>query len=157
MYTFSFTTDWFHTVNAVVATSAPARAAKRRGQRVGTMPRSQRSPIRNQHAADTALVTAASRLMRCAYPAAQGTSPHTCATRTKNGLPGGCGIPSVYAAVMYSDVSQNCVVGASVTTYSTSAARNTAAAIQYGGPSGSTTLRGTGRWATGGGFRVCCA
>ena len=129
MYTFSFTTDWFHTVNEVAAMSAPANAARRRGQTTGTIPRSHRSPIRNQHPADTALVNAASRLMRCAYPAAQGINAHTCATRTKNGLPGGWGMPSVYAAVIYSDVSQNCVVGANVTTYRTSAHRNTTAAM----------------------------
>ena len=32
VYTFSLTTDWFHTVNDVAATSAPASAATRRGQ-----------------------------------------------------------------------------------------------------------------------------
>src|SRR6266702_1248756 len=87
VYTFSFTTDWFHTVNAVAATSAPATAASRRGSRAGTQARIQRSPIRNQHPAAIALVVAASRLIR-----------------------------SAYAAAMYSDVSQNCVVGASVAT-----------------------------------------
>src|SRR5260221_9301827 len=161
VYTFSLTTDWFHTVNEVAARSAPASAASRRGHTAGTIFRSQRSPIRNQHPADTALVAAANRLMRCAYPAAQGIRPHTCAARTKNGLPGGCGMPSVYAAAMYSDVSQNCVVGARVTTYSTRAPTNTAAAIQYGGRSGSATARETGgllpTGVTGGGaFRVCC-
>src|SRR2546425_11000149 len=56
-----------------------------------------------------------------------------------SGLPGGCGIPSTYAAAMYSDVSQNWVVGARVATYSTSAPRATQPAIRYGGccPSGS--------------------
>ncbi len=66
MYTFSFTTDWFHTVNEVAATSAPASAANRRGHTAGTTLRSQRSPIRNQHPADAALVAAANRLMRSA-------------------------------------------------------------------------------------------
>src|SRR2546426_10015018 len=50
-----------------------------------------------------------------------------------SGLPGGCGIPSTYAAAMYSDVSQNWVVGARVATYSTSAPRATQPAIRYGG------------------------
>src|SRR6266702_3544190 len=85
VYTFSFTTDWFHTVNAVAVT--------------------------------TALVTAASRLIRSAYPAASGSSPQAWAMMTNSGLPGGCGMPSTYAAAMYSEVSQNCVVGASVATY----------------------------------------
>ena len=66
VYTFSFTTDWFHTVNAVAAHSAPATAARRRGSRAGTQPRIQRSPTRNQHPAATALVTAASKLIRSA-------------------------------------------------------------------------------------------
>src|SRR2546428_10628563 len=50
-----------------------------------------------------------------------------------SGLPGGCGIPSTYAAAMYSDVSQNWVVGARVATYSTRAPRATQPAIRYGG------------------------
>src|SRR3989442_11837610 len=50
-----------------------------------------------------------------------------------SGLPGGCGIPSTYAAAMYSDVSQNWVVGARVATYSTSAPKATQPAIRYGG------------------------
>src|SRR6266545_6689938 len=89
VYTFSFTTDWFHTVNAVAATSAPARAASRRGHCVVTTLRSQRSPIRNQQPAEAALVTAANRLIRSAYPWAQGISPHTWATSTNRGFPGG--------------------------------------------------------------------
>src|SRR2546427_8373651 len=63
--------------------------------------------------------------MRIAYPAASGNKPHVCAISTNNGLPGGCGMPSTCAAAMYSDVSQNCVVGASVNTYSTRAPRAT--------------------------------
>ena len=66
MYTFSFTTDWFHTVNAVADETAPASAASRRGHTAGTMGRSQRSPTRNQNPAANALVTAASRLIRWA-------------------------------------------------------------------------------------------
>src|SRR5256712_14052187 len=121
VYTFSFTTDWFHTVNAVAATSAPATAARRRGSRAGTHARIQRSLTRNQHPAAIALVTPASRLIRIAYPAASGNKPQAWAMSTDSGLPGGCGMPGTYAAAMYSDVSQNCVVGASVDTYSTRA------------------------------------
>src|SRR5690348_7498997 len=114
VYTFSFTTDWFHTVNAVAPQIAPASAAMRRGHTAGTKLRIQRSLTRNQHAAAIALVVAAKRLMRAAYPDARGIMPHTCAIIVNSGLPGGCGMPSTYAAAMYSDVSQNCVVGASV-------------------------------------------
>src|SRR6185295_1277210 len=96
VYTFSFTTDWFHTVNAVAAARAPATAARRRGSRAGTHARIQRSLTRNQH------------------PAASGNRPDVWAISTNSGLPGGCGMPSEYAAAMYSEVSQNCVVGASV-------------------------------------------
>ena len=94
MYTFSFTTDWFHTVNAVAETVAPASAARRRGHRAGTQARIQRSPTRNQHAAAIALVVAASRLIRIAYPAARGNKPQVWAISVNSGLPGGCGMPS---------------------------------------------------------------
>src|SRR2546429_4203522 len=133
VYTFSFTTDWFHTVNAVAATSAPATAARRRGRRAGTHSRIRRSLTRNQDPAAIALVTAASRLMRMAYPAASGSSPHVWAISTNSGLPGGCGMPSTYAAAMYSDGSQNCVVGASVRTYNPAAPRTTSPAHSYAG------------------------
>src|SRR3989441_5266915 len=139
VYTFSFTTDWFHTVNAVAAASAPATAARRRGSWAGTHARIQRSLTRNQHPAAIALVTAASRLIRMAYPAASGSKPHTWAISTNRGLPGGCGMPSTYAAAMYSEVSQNCVVGASVSTYRTRAPRDTSPAQRYGGSPGVTS------------------
>src|SRR5216117_1163534 len=105
----------------------------RRGHSAGTNERSQRSATRNQQPAETALVTAANRLIRCAYPATSGSSPNTCAISTNSGFPGGCGMPSVYAAAMYSEVSQNCVVGARVRTYRINAPRETQAAIMYGG------------------------
>ena len=63
-----------------------------------------------------ALVTAANRLIRTAYDSDSGSSPKTCARITNSGLPGGWGIPSTRAAAMYSDASQNAVVGASVST-----------------------------------------
>src|SRR2546422_227207 len=62
-----------------------------------------------------------------------------------SGLPGGCGIPSTYAAAMYSDVSQNWVVGARVATYSTSAPRATQPAIRYGGARPGGAVGGPGR------------
>ena len=117
-------------MNAVAEQIAPASAASRRGHTAGTHARIQRSPTRNQHPAATALVTPASRLMRIAYPAASGSSPQTCAMIVNSGLPGGCGMPSTYAAAMYSDVSQNCVVGASVTPYRISAPRLTSVAMR---------------------------
>ena len=42
----------------------------------------------------------------------------TLASTTKSGFPGGCGIPRMCPVAMYSLVSQNAVVGASVTMYS---------------------------------------
>ena len=53
--------------------------------------------------------------------------------RTKSGLPGGCGMPSVYAAVMYSLVSHIAVVGASVRRYSTRTSAPASAAAPYEG------------------------
>src|SRR5438046_9329551 len=86
VYTFSFTTDWFQTVNAVAAASAPATAARRRGRRAGTHSRIQRSLTRNQHPAAIALVNAARRLMRIAYPAASGHKPQGCPLSQHNGV-----------------------------------------------------------------------
>src|SRR5204863_8383701 len=86
-----------------------------------------------------ALVAAASRLMRMAYPPASGSSHHVWDISTNSGLPGGCGMPSTYAAAMYSDLSQNCAVGASVSTYNTRAPRATRPAQRYGGRSGVTS------------------
>ena len=114
VYTFSFTVDWFHTVQEVAEISVPAAAARSRPQRTGTMLRSHRSAIRNQRAAETALPKAAKRLIRMAYSLASGSNPQAWAMMTKSGLPGGWGIPSTRAAAMYSEVSQNAVVGASV-------------------------------------------
>src|SRR5437868_14260097 len=94
VYTIVFTTDWFHSVNAVDALSAPATAASRRGSWAGTQLRIHRSPTRNQHPAATALVTAASRLIRSAYAAASGIRPHVWAMSVNSGLPGGWGMPS---------------------------------------------------------------
>jgi hypothetical protein len=63
-----------------------------------------------------ALVVAASRLIRTATESPDGARSrlHTCATMTKKGFPGGCGMPTMCAVAMYSLVSQNAVVGASV-------------------------------------------
>ena len=54
-------------------------------------------------------------LILTAYDDESGSSPKVCAVMVKNGLPGGWGMPSTLAAAMYSEVSQNAVVGASVT------------------------------------------
>ena len=64
-------------------------------------------------------VKAASRFTRTATGSPSGDSRtiHTLASTTKSGFPGGCGIPRMYPVAMYSLVSQNAVVGASVTTY----------------------------------------
>ena len=62
----------------------------------------------------TALHTAASTLMRIAMVGAMGSTENTRPISTKNGLPGGWGSPSVYAAAMYSLVSHIAVDGASV-------------------------------------------
>ncbi len=62
----------------------------------------------------TALESAASRLMRIATEGAMGSTANTRPMSTKNGLPGGCGSPRVYAAAMYSLVSHIAVSGESV-------------------------------------------
>ena len=95
VYTFSFTTDWFHTVKAVAPTSAAAPATVMRTHRCGNQLTSTRSVIRNHIPADTALDSAASTLMRMATVGAIGRIAATRPMSTKNGLPGGCGSPSV--------------------------------------------------------------
>ncbi len=70
--------------------------------------------MRNHTPADAALQIAASTLIRAAALVAMGSSVNTWPTITKNGFPGGCGRPNVYAAVMYSLVSHIAVDGAIV-------------------------------------------
>jgi hypothetical protein len=53
---------------------------------------------------------------RAATDGAIGSSEKNFPISTKNGFPGGCGIPRMYAAAMYSLVSHMAVDGASVTT-----------------------------------------
>ena len=86
--------------------------------------------MRNHIPAETALQTAASRLMRIATVGAIGRIAKTRPMRTKSGLPGGCGRPRVYAAVMYSLVSHIAVDGARVSTYSTNTAAEVIAAAR---------------------------
>jgi hypothetical protein len=64
----------------------------------------------------TALLSAASRLIRTAYSALTGISPATWAMRMNIGLPGWCGIPSDFAAAMYSPASHIAADGDSVST-----------------------------------------
>src|SRR5688500_8029259 len=118
VYTFSFTTLWFQTVKAVAPMIAASTPPVTRCHRCGNQLTSTRSVIRNQAPADIALVTAARMLTRVAISEAIGSSVKTRPSRTKNGLPGGCGMPSVYAAAMYSLVSHIAVDGASVIRYS---------------------------------------
>src|SRR5262249_32321243 len=113
---FSFTTDWFHTVNAVAPINAAAAAAAIRSQGRSSHRRSTCSVTRNQRPAAAALEIAASTLTRAATLGAIGSSENTCPTITKNGFPGGCGSPNVYAAAMYSLVSHIAVDGAIVAT-----------------------------------------
>lgn len=64
--------------------------------------------------AAAALERAASTLIRAATVDAIGNNEKTRPMITKNGLPGGCGSPKVYAAAMYSLVSHIAVEGAMV-------------------------------------------
>jgi hypothetical protein len=73
--------------------------------------------MRNHIPAETALESAAKRLIRTAGPPGIGRTQNTRPMMTKSGLPGGCGRPSVQAAAMYSLVSHIAVDGASVSRY----------------------------------------
>jgi hypothetical protein len=119
VYTFSLTTDWLQTVKAVAPMSAASEPPTIRCHRCGNQLTSTRSVIRNHMPADTALDTAARMLTRAATEPAMGSSEKKRPINTKNGLPGGCGMPRVYAAAMYSLVSHIAVDGARVMRYST--------------------------------------
>ena len=71
---------------------------------------------RAQLLACTALETAARTLTRAAIVPPIGSSVKNFPIRTKNGFPGGCGSPRMYAAAMYSLVSHIAVEGARVAT-----------------------------------------
>src|SRR4051812_45530933 len=105
VYTFSFTTDWFHTVNDVAPITAASTPPRTRCHRCGNQLTSTRSARRTHSPADTALQIAARMLIRIATVDAMGRIENTRPTMTKSGLPGGWGSPSVYAAAMYSLVS----------------------------------------------------
>ena len=87
---------------------------------------------RNQSPCVAALMKALNRLIRMATESPRGarSSDHAFARTTKSGFPGGWGMPMMCPVAMYSLVSQNAVVGASVTTYS----RNTAPAAMAAAP-----------------------
>ena len=116
MYTFSFTTDWFQTVNAVAPMSTASAPPATRCHRRASQPTSTRSVTRNHIAAAPALQSAARMLIRAAgLVPGMGRMANTRPMSTKNGLPGGCGSPSTYAAARYSLVSHIAVFGARVT------------------------------------------
>src|SRR5215204_3690731 len=134
VYTFSFTTDWFHTVNDVAPISTASAPPTIRCQRSGNQETSTRSVMRNHIPALTALHTAASTFTRKATVGPNsGLIANTRPSNTKNGLPGGCGSPNVYAAAMYSLVSHIAVEGARVSRYRTSTASEAIAAARYDG------------------------
>src|SRR3954466_2549799 len=126
VYPFSFTTDWFHTVNAVAPINAASPPPANRTHRSLIQRLRICSVTRNHIPAATALHSAANTLTRAATLPAIGSTANNRPTMTKNGFPGGCGSPNVYAAVMYSLVSHIAVDGAMVTRY---IASTTAAAI----------------------------
>ncbi len=74
-------------------------------------------------------------LIRWAKFGAIGNTPIVWPRITKNGLPGGCGIPSTYAAAMYSLVSHIAVDGESVIRYKMNTSAAAIAAMPYDGRS----------------------
>src|SRR5690242_715237 len=115
--------------------SAAAAATTRRIHRAASHRRATCSVTRNQKPADAALQIAAKRFTRAATFGAIGSNENTRPTITKNGLPGGCGSPKVYAAAMYSLVSHMAVDGAMVRTYSANTMIDAIAATPYEGES----------------------
>ena len=133
MYTFSFTTDWLHTVNDVAPISAASDPPTIRCHRCGNQLTRTRSVMRNHMPAETALETAARMLTRAAIVPAIGISVKNFPIRTKNGFPGGWGRPRMYAAAMYSLVSHMAVDGARVTIYRMSTSTAAMPAARYDG------------------------
>src|ERR1700685_4362155 len=74
VYTFSFTTDWFHTANAVAPVNTATDAPTIRRERSLPHPPGARSVIRNHAPADSALHSAASMLIRTATDGPIGNS-----------------------------------------------------------------------------------
>ena len=105
-------------MNAVPLTTAAIVPTVMRCHRSASHPRVARSAIRNQTPAESALAIADMRFIRSAGVGAIGRSENVRPSMTNNGLPGGCGVPKVNAAAMYSPASQNATVGASVIAYS---------------------------------------
>ena len=71
--------------------------------------------MRNQSPAERALASAAMMLIRAAYETGIGSEANAWPSSTKNGFPGGCGMPRTFTAAMYSPVSHIATDGASVT------------------------------------------
>src|SRR5580704_5402448 len=115
----------------ITASDAPVRRFHRSGNQCART----RSVTKNQMPADRALVSAAITLTRWATVGAMGRIANMWPRITKNGLPGGCGMPSTFAAVRYSLVSHIAVLGSSVTTYKTNTAHAAIAAAPYEGRS----------------------
>src|ERR1700730_1101585 len=89
--------------------------------------------MRNHMPAATALDSAASRFTRMAIVGAIGSRVNTRPMSTKKGFPGGCGMPIVYAAAIYSLVSHMAVSGESVSTYNANTSPAAMAAAAYEG------------------------
>jgi hypothetical protein len=86
--------------------------------------------VRNQKPAPAALKVALSRLVRQAYSPTGISLAQTCARVTKNGVPGGWGMPRIFDAAISSPASQNVTDGARVATYPARTAPATARAIR---------------------------
>jgi hypothetical protein len=109
-----------------------------------------RCSTRNQKNAAPADINDENRFTRTGLVSPSGSSgssrsDHALASSTKSGFPGGCGMPRMCAVAMYSLVSQNAVVGASVMAYSANTIAPTPNAMRYGGSWRGSAARGSGR------------
>ena len=116
MYTLAFTFDWYHTVNAVAPRNTLMAAATTSTPRRSVQCDQTRTRVRKKKPAEAAEKVALMALIRTATgsPVHERRMSDTRPTITKNGFPGGCGMPRMCAVAMYSDVSQNAVLGARV-------------------------------------------
>src|SRR3954469_2069637 len=104
-------------MNAVAPINVARLATTRRCQRSRIQRATIRSVMRNHKPAASALQSAAMMLIRAAYDTGIGSDANAWPSSTKNGLPGGCGIPRTLTAAMYSPVSHIATDGARVIRY----------------------------------------
>ena len=105
---------------AAISVAAKAPPTRKTRAAAASSPRAPRASDwcanRNRNPAEPALNVAAMRFVFAAVVSPGISMSHTRPSITNTGVPGGCGIPRMWAVAMNSPASQNVTVGASETT-----------------------------------------